>query len=149
MHTESSHSDPPADQTTYSVGNTLGNGTIVGTGSGTTVNISGLSADTDIFFTVYAYNQNGLQAPKYLRDGPLTGSMQTLPAAPANPGSFTATVFSYQQINLAATANGNNDNIMVAWNTTATFGTPLATGYTEGSSIWVEAQSGIWDPHRD
>ena len=135
MHTESSHSDPPADQTTYSVGNTLGNGTIVGTGSGTTVNISGLSADTEYFFTVYAYNQNGLQAPKYLRDGPLTGSMQTLPAAPANPGSFTATVFSYQQINLAATANGNNDNIMVAWNTTATFGTPLATGYTEGSSI--------------
>jgi hypothetical protein len=59
------------------------------------------------------------------------GSVQIIPRAPL---ALTATAFSSSQINLANTANADGDNIMVAWNSTNTFGTPTGT-YTAGNSI--------------
>jgi endonuclease I len=53
-----------------------------------------------------------------------------------NPQSFTATGVSDSQINLAWTLNTDNDKVVVAYNTTSTFGTPVdGTTYTEGNAI--------------
>jgi|GEM_PF-1451925 len=53
-----------------------------------------------------------------------------------NPTGFTATAASSAQINLAATADGAGDNVILAWNTTNTFGTPTpGTPYTSGNTI--------------
>jgi hypothetical protein len=41
-----------------------------------------------------------------------------------NPTAFTATASSSSQINLVWTNNGNNDNVVLAYNTTNSFGTP-------------------------
>ena len=45
-------------------------------------------------------------------------------SAVQNPTAFTATAVSPYQINLGWTANDNTDNVMVAFNTENTFGTP-------------------------
>jgi hypothetical protein len=52
------------------------------------------------------------------------GSIQIIPRAPL---ALTATTFSSSQINLSTTANADGDNIIVAWNSSNTFGTPTGT----------------------
>jgi hypothetical protein len=59
-------------------------------------------------------------------------------ATPAvvNPTAFTATTVSKSQINLAWTKNAANDSVMVATNSTSTFGTPIAgTAYVATDPI--------------
>ncbi|MBM4399311.1 MAG: hypothetical protein FJ041_03140, partial [Candidatus Cloacimonetes bacterium] len=145
------HDTAPTDGVAYAPGNTIGNGTVVQASSGLTFSATGLTAATEYVLTIYSFNDTGIGAPKYYTTGPLTGTRSTLPAAPANPASFAATAYNWQQINLAATANGNTDSIMVAWNTTATFGTPVSnvdygsnpaiTG--GGTVIYIGAASGL------
>gem|GEM_PF-454880 len=54
----------------------------------------------------------------------------------ADPASFTANTSSTTQINLAATANASGDNVMIAYNTTSTFGTPVSgSSYSVGGAI--------------
>lgn len=51
-----------------------------------------------------------------------------------DPNSFSAVTNSSSQINLTASANSNTDNILVAFNSTNTFGNPTGN-YTAGNSI--------------
>ena len=58
-----------------------------------------------------------------------------LPISDNNPPSgFMANPVSTSQINLAWIKNSNNDNVMIAYNTTNTFGTPSGA-YVPGNSI--------------
>lgn len=60
---------------------------------------------------------------------------ETVPPLP-DPLSFTATPVSCEQIDLAWTKFSPTDNIMVAYNTINTFGTPVnGTSYSVGNSI--------------
>ncbi|MDI9528515.1 MAG: choice-of-anchor J domain-containing protein, partial [Candidatus Cloacimonadota bacterium] len=52
----------------------------------------------------------------------------------ANPTSFTATASSATQIDLSWALNSTPDNVLLAWNTTNTFGTPSGS-YTAGDAI--------------
>lgn len=55
--------------------------------------------------------------------------------APTDPTVVTATAMSNSQINIAFTKNGSN-NVIVAWNTTNSFGTPVnGNGYSVGNTI--------------
>ena len=53
---------------------------------------------------------------------------------PSSPTNFTATPVSSAQINLGWVLNGAGNNVMVAWNTANTFGTPSGT-YTVDAVI--------------
>jgi hypothetical protein len=151
VRSEAAHNTTPVDGTAYAPGGTLGNGTIVQASNGLTFSVTGLTAATAYVFTIYSYNDTGIGAPKYLTTSPLTGTRTTLPTAPANPGSFAATVNNWAQINLAATANASTDPIMVAWNTTSTFGTPAPNvDYSSnpaitggGTVMYIGAASGL------
>ncbi|MCX6269403.1 MAG: M6 family metalloprotease domain-containing protein, partial [Bacteroidetes bacterium] len=56
--------------------------------------------------------------------------------APNNPTGFLATSFSISQINLGWTLNASSNPIMVAYSTSATFGTPVSgTSYSAGNAI--------------
>lgn len=53
-----------------------------------------------------------------------------------NPTSFTATPVSASQIDLGWTKNAANNDVMVAWNSTNSFGTPVnGSSYNLGSTI--------------
>ncbi len=53
-----------------------------------------------------------------------------------NPTAFTATTASTTQIDLSWTQNGNSDDVMVAWSSDGTFGTPVdGTSYSVGNTI--------------
>lgn len=58
------------------------------------------------------------------------------PPAINNPSAFAASAVSSSQINLSWGLNVNNNNVLVAWNTTNTFGTPVnGSTYTAGGAI--------------
>lgn len=66
------------------------------------------------------------------------GDMESWPSssAPDNPTNFTASTASTSEIDLAWTQNGNSDNVMVAWSSDGTFGTPTdGTTYSAGNAI--------------
>jgi len=63
-------------------------------------------------------------------------AFQVVGANPNNPTAVTATAVSGTQINLGATANAASNNVIVAFNTVNTFGTPVpTTTYTAGNAI--------------
>lgn len=54
----------------------------------------------------------------------------------SNPTAFTATTASTSQIDLAWTENENGNAVLIAWNSSNTFGTPVdGTSYSNGSAI--------------
>jgi len=66
----------------------------------------------------------------------LTLSGTTQSAGPANPVSFSATSASDTQISLSWTPNGAGDDVMVAYTSTGTFGSPAdGTSYAVSDSI--------------
>lgn len=119
----------PVDQTTYVAGNLIGTtGTVVPMTSATSFNATGLQVDSLYYFTIYSYNSNGLNGPKYLTTSPLTGNIATLPTPPAAPDTFLVSRGAYNQIDFNSDANANGDSILVVWNTENMFGTPLSDG---------------------
>jgi M6 family metalloprotease-like protein len=57
-------------------------------------------------------------------------------SSPNDPGSFNATAMSSSQVDLVWTKNASNDPVLVAFNTTPTFGTPVnGTTYAAGNTI--------------
>ena len=78
----------PVDGTTYTAnanygggGSALGNGKVVYEGTGTSVELSGLSAGTVYYVRIYNFN-GGDGAENYRTTSPLAGSKITCPAAP-------------------------------------------------------------------
>ncbi len=67
----------PVNGTYYSSGNTLGNGTVVYAGPGTSANNTGLTQNTFYTYTVFAYDDTCLVSPVYKTTSPLTGTVQT------------------------------------------------------------------------
>ncbi|MCX6269404.1 MAG: T9SS type A sorting domain-containing protein, partial [Bacteroidetes bacterium] len=53
----------------------------------------------------------------------------------ANPTAFTATAVSSTEVDLSWALNGDGDDVLVAWNTSNTFGIPSGSSYLPGSAI--------------
>lgn len=81
--TSNTLSATPADATTYSVGNSLGGGTVVAVTTGTTFTASGLASNTKYYFFVFAYNNTScINGPKYRTASPLLNNSTTCLAIP-------------------------------------------------------------------
>jgi hypothetical protein len=74
----------PVDGTAYTVGGTLGDGTIAYVGSAVTFNETGLTANTAYHYKIYSYNGSGA-AINYLQTSPLAGNQTTSAGATAEP----------------------------------------------------------------
>lgn len=89
-------------------------------------------AELDIFYS------NGI-TPSKLRAGTFGRGVwesDLLETGVLNPTNLTASASSGTQINLNWAKNSNNNNIILAYNTTTTFGTPVnGTNYASGNSI--------------
>jgi PKD repeat protein len=63
-------------------------------------------------------------------------SIKCMSNGPANPQILTASPVSSSQIDLSWTKNAGNDNVMLLWSPTGTFGIPVnGTAYTAGDAI--------------
>lgn len=149
-HTSATLGGTPVNNTVYAPGAALGDGTVVYSGPLTEFSSTSLNSSTQYHFFVFAYNlSETCTGPVYRTTTPLTGNITTGPAAPA---TLTATPTSSSSIAFTATPNALNHNIIVAWNTSNTFGTPTGT-LTPGAQIpgggtvhYVGAASGLF-PH--
>lgn len=102
----------PNDGTTYTVGNTIGSGTVVYVGSGTTFTASGLSASTTYYFFVFAYNSGGGCSINYFTTSPLNGSTTTL-APPAGTTLYPGDLVFVAYDNLVNALNSGTDYLAV------------------------------------
>ncbi len=114
----------PVNGTTYAVGAALGNATVVQSSAALSFTASTLTAGTLYYFHVFSMNSLCSGGPLYLTASPLTASTTT---APNPPASIAAAAISGAQIDLTTIANVAGNDIMIAWNTVNTFGTPTGT----------------------
>ncbi|MBK6347755.1 MAG: hypothetical protein IPF68_17815 [Bacteroidales bacterium] len=121
----------PVNGTTYAVGAALGNATVVQSSAALSFTASTLTAGTLYYFHVFSMNSLCSGGPLYLTTSPLTASTTT---APNPPASIAAAAVSGAQIDLTTIANVAGNDIMIAWNTVNTFGTPTGT-YNSGDPI--------------
>ncbi|WP_293893109.1 CehA/McbA family metallohydrolase [Flavobacterium sp.] len=131
--TSASLSANPANGTTYATGNTLGNGTVLSSGSSTSFLLSGLSPSTTYYVTVFAYNNSACGGgTAYKTSGPLTGSFATI-ATPCTTPVSQPTALSF---------SGTTSTTA-----TASFTTTTADGYlvvySTASSLTVNPSNGM------
>lgn len=143
----------PADEITYTADSAYGSGTQIGdssgvyvvyAGSGTSVNISNLSANTTYYYSVFEYNGGSGASNSYLTTNPLIGSQTTYSTEPSTASS--SLIFS----NLSSSGmtltwtNGNGANhLVVAKQASPVDGTPAdGTSYTASSAFGSGTQIG-------
>jgi hypothetical protein len=102
-------SSSPASGTSYTSNSTFGSGSLIGTGNyvvysgtGSSVTVTGLSAQTNYYFAIYTFNSSG---PCYMTSSAPTSNNYTLSNPPTgHTGSFTATTSTCSDIALSWTA---------------------------------------------
>lgn len=82
----------PADYTLYSVGGTLGTGTVVSVSNSTSFIETALTPGATYDYYIYSYNNSGCSGPVYLTTSPLFSSVTTCSAAVGVPGTPTASI---------------------------------------------------------
>ena len=140
-------SDLPTDGTAYSVGNTIGVGTVVYVGSALTFPQSSLTAGTSYNYSIFAYNGSGTSI-NYYTVTPLTGTASTLVAEPtAQPTSLSfSNITVNSQAGSFAAASPAAAGYITIRNTSASINPPVdgvvySVGSTIGSSTVVNISS--------
>jgi hypothetical protein len=159
----------PTDKNTYTVGNTIGDGTvaaIITSGSTNSQSIGGLTASTAYSFAIYAVNSDGINAGTYnyyLSSAPTaTGTTPAPPALSSSPTTLTG--FGYiagagpstsQSFNLSGTnLTGYPDDITVTGSTNyevstdnSSFSSSATVAFTSGTlsstPVYVRLKAGL------
>lgn len=141
--TSASLSALPVDGTNYTVGTSLGGGTVVSNGNSTTFNVSNLNAGSKYYYYVFAYNNSGcINGPNYKLPA-FTGDVTTKTANCVDPSaSATNLIFTNvtnTQIQGSYTLPApTSDSILVLYSVNSTVDFPMdsqfyATGQTIGT----------------
>lgn len=77
MSKDSTLNSLPADQTVYTVGDTLGGGIVIKKGAQGLFSRSSLTQNTNYYFFIFSLNSNCSSGPLYLTTSPLTGRQKT------------------------------------------------------------------------
>ncbi|RXR20349.1 MopE-related protein, partial [Flavobacterium stagni] len=118
----------PVDGTIYTVGNSLGNGTVIQRGSSTTISQTGLIPNTSYQYTIFPYlSVSCTGGAKYNTINPLSGILLTCPLPPTSPTISMITNEGARIAWIGATGMGtlNPVNYSVEIYTNATFTTPV------------------------
>ncbi len=140
LGTNPSAGNEPFDGVPYTVGQTLGNGTVIGYGNALSYNLTGLGEGTTYYAFIYAANDICNGGPNYRGSSPAFGSFTTLvvptcvkpTAAPTNFGAVPGAT----SANLSFTPAADADGYIVVTSTAALTGfTPQdMTTYTAGQA---------------
>lgn len=154
--TASTLSATPVDATTYTAGQSFGGGTIVFVGSATNFSDAGLTASTQYYYFVFAFNsEDCLNGPNYLTTTPLTNNATTLALAacvvpiasptalnltPSNNtilGSFTASASANRYLIVRSTSSTLSVNPVngTTYTTGQALGNGVVVGYTSNTSF--------------
>jgi hypothetical protein len=116
----------PVDFTNYSVGASLGLGTVRYAGINTWFAESGLTAGLTYDYYIYSYNNSGCYGPVYLTTSPLTGSVTTCSVAVGAPGTPVG-------------SSVTNSGFVATWNASSTSDVyyTLDVSTTSGFTSWV------------
>jgi len=118
----------PVDGTAYSVGGTLGDGTIAYVGSAVTFNETGLTASTLYHYKVYSFNSSGV-AINYLQTSPLSGSQTT-----SAPGADTTPPLAGSNNTPIKVASGSTVNVSIVLTDTDSGVTDALISFGPGNS---------------
>jgi hypothetical protein len=99
-------SPAPVDGTTYSVGNAIGGGTVVATGSGTTFSDTSLAGNTRYYYYVYSFNDTSCSGVAYNTTSPLTNNQVTCSSFPTTVSTSGTTSSSFN-LNWGLPAGGS------------------------------------------
>ncbi len=131
----------PVDGATYSVGQSLGGGTVVASGSSLSFNATGLTASTNYYFFVYSLNSFTCSlGPNYLLTNPLSGNTATLAPAPCvSPASATNLVLTSTNTSISgsftASASANRYLVVRSLNSTLSANPVNGVTYTNGQAL--------------
>jgi trimeric autotransporter adhesin len=135
----------PVDGSSYSIGDNVGDGTVVSTGTGTNFTATSLSSSTQYYFFVFAMNHLCSGGTKYLTASALTGNTSTLngsspctaPAAQPTNLVFSNITASSIKGTYTASVSANADHYLVVRSTSSTLSaTPVnGTSYSAGASL--------------
>ncbi len=131
--------------------NAFGSYTVAGASSWTEFSQSGTipSGATKVRIGIRFYDQSGFSAgeEQFIDDVTFesptgtsltvtNGDFESWPSGPDNPVNFTATAVSTSEIDLSWALNAAGNDVMVAWSSDGTFGTPVnSTDYSVGDVI--------------
>lgn len=116
----------PTNNVTYTVGQVVGDGKVAHVGAEVSFDETGLSADTQYYYDVFAYNQNGSQI-SYLQTSPLENAFSTLalpPAGQAQNIAFTNVGYSGFEVSFTAPPDGANGYLVLRKAGSAPTGVP-------------------------
>lgn len=131
----------PVERSTYSLGDKIGNGTIISTGSATTFTATGLLPSTTYYVFVFAYSATSCNCGAiYKTLAPLSGTRATADPSCVSPtGQPTGLVFNNPSTTTVAGsfATTTADSYLVVYSTSATLSTLPVMGavYTSGSTL--------------
>jgi hypothetical protein len=141
MSTNSALTNNPLDGQNYTVGDNVGDGTVIAKGSELNFTATDLTGATTYYFFVYAVNSVCTGGPKYLTTDVLTDDVTTvagLPSctAPAAQPTGLSTTSSINSIHGSFTATAA-DEYLVLQSTSSTFTGTLVNGvaYNAGATI--------------
>lgn len=141
MSTNSTLTNNPIDGQTYTIGDNVGDGTVIAKGAELNFTADGLTGATTYYFFVFSVNSVCTGGPKYLTTDVLEEDVTTvagLPSctAPVSQPSGLVTVASINSIQGSFTATAA-DEYVVLQSTGGTFSGTLANGvvYNAGSTI--------------
>jgi hypothetical protein len=108
-------------------GGTMANGTVLFNGTISPFSHTGLTAGTNYYYKAFSYAGGGIYS---------SGVVANNTPSVAPPTSLTAATQSSNQIDLTYTLNAQSDFVLIATNSSSTFGTPVnGTAYSTGNSL--------------
>jgi hypothetical protein len=117
---------PPSGAPPSTIGDPFAGGALLSNGIVSPVSHTGLTPGTTYYYKAYSWNGSAYSSGVLANATPFV----------APPTAFNATVFSSTQVNLTWTKNAANQDVMVATNNTASFGTPAnGTSYIAGAAL--------------
>jgi hypothetical protein len=143
MSNNSSLSSNPINNTTYNIGDNLGDGTVIAVTNGTTVTATGLTNSATYHFFIFSMNNVCTGGPLYVNNNPLHGSATTLAGAlPCVAPSTQPTSLVFSNITTSSvvgnfTAASNTDEYLIVRTTSPTFTGTLnnGTNYNGGNIL--------------